>query len=151
MESPRNSMLLLCLVTKSCWTVCDPVDCLQPHGLQPARLLCPWDFPSKNTIRVCCHFLLQGICPTQGLNSLLLCWLADSSPLSQQENPEILYDIPYMWNLKRNDTNELKFQNRDSQIQRTVQLIALGRGWGVRGKGGWVEGIVTNPGFPHCR
>ena len=22
---------------------------LQPHGLQPARLLCPWDFPSKNS------------------------------------------------------------------------------------------------------
>ena len=22
---------------------------LQPHGLQPARLLCPWDSPSKNT------------------------------------------------------------------------------------------------------
>ena len=20
-----------------------------PHGLYPARLLCPWDFPSKNT------------------------------------------------------------------------------------------------------
>ena len=25
------------------------VDSLWPHGLQPARLLCPWDFPSKNT------------------------------------------------------------------------------------------------------
>ena len=22
---------------------------LQPHGLQPARLLCPWNFPGKNT------------------------------------------------------------------------------------------------------
>ena len=22
---------------------------LQPHGLQPTRLLCPWDFPGKNT------------------------------------------------------------------------------------------------------
>ena len=29
---------------------------LQPHGLQPARLLCPWDFPGKN-IGVGCHFL----------------------------------------------------------------------------------------------
>ena len=33
-------------------------------GLQPARLLCPWDFPGRNT-RVGCHFLLQGIFPTQ--------------------------------------------------------------------------------------
>ena len=38
---------------------------LQPHGLQPARLLCPWDFPGKNN-GVACHFLLQGIFLTQG-------------------------------------------------------------------------------------
>ena len=30
----------------------------RPHGLQPARLLCPWDSPGKNT-GVGCHFLLQ--------------------------------------------------------------------------------------------
>ena len=24
-------------------------DSLQPHGLQPIRLLCPWDSPGKNT------------------------------------------------------------------------------------------------------
>ena len=29
-----------------------------PHGLQPTRLLRPWDFPGKNT-GVGCHFLLQ--------------------------------------------------------------------------------------------
>ena len=34
-------------------------DSLQPHGLQPIRLLCPWDFPGKD-IGVGCHFLLQG-------------------------------------------------------------------------------------------
>ena len=31
------------------------------------RLLCPWDFPGKST-GVGCHFLLQSIFPTQGLN-----------------------------------------------------------------------------------
>ena len=30
------------------------------RGLQPTRLLCPWDFPGKNT-GVGWHFLLQGI------------------------------------------------------------------------------------------
>ena len=40
---------------------------LRPHGLYPARLLCPWNSPGKNT-GVGCHFLLQGIFPTQGLN-----------------------------------------------------------------------------------
>ena len=45
---------------------------LRLPGLQSARLLCPWDSPSKNT-RVECHFLLQGIFPTQGWNLHLLC------------------------------------------------------------------------------
>ena len=31
-------------------------DSLQPHGLQPTRLLCPWDFPGKST-GVGCHCL----------------------------------------------------------------------------------------------
>ena len=46
-------------------------DSLRPHGLSPARLLCPWDFPGKNT-GVGCHFLLQGIFPNQGSNPGLL-------------------------------------------------------------------------------
>ena len=33
---------------------------LWPHGLQPTRLLCPWDSPGKNT-GVGCHALRQGI------------------------------------------------------------------------------------------
>ena len=57
-----NPDLLHC--SKSCLT-------LKQHGLQPARLLCPWDFSGKNT-GVGCHFLLQGIFPTQGSNLDLL-------------------------------------------------------------------------------
>ena len=33
-------------------------DSLWPHGVQPTRLLCPWDFPGKST-GVGCHCLLQ--------------------------------------------------------------------------------------------
>ena len=44
---------------------------LQPHGLNPTRLLCPWNSPGKNT-GVGCHSLLQGIFPTQGSNPGLL-------------------------------------------------------------------------------
>ena len=47
------------------------------HGLKPIRLLCPWDFPGKNT-GMGCHFLLQGIFPTQGLNLHLFHWQVDS-------------------------------------------------------------------------
>ena len=41
------------------------------YGLWPARLLCSWDSPGKNT-EVDCHALLQGIFPIQGLNLCLL-------------------------------------------------------------------------------
>ena len=37
----------------------DMSDSLQPHGLQPTRLLCSWDSPSKNT-GVHCHFPASG-------------------------------------------------------------------------------------------
>ena len=49
-------------------------DSLQPHRLWPTRLLCPWDFPGKNT-GVGCHFLLQGIFLTQESKMSLLCLL----------------------------------------------------------------------------
>ena len=42
-------------------------DSVRPHRWQPTRLRHPWDSPGKNT-GVGCHFLLQEIFPTQGLN-----------------------------------------------------------------------------------
>ena len=51
-------MFICCSVASNSWW---------PHGLYPARLLCPWDFSGKNT-EVGCHFLLQGIFPTRGSN-----------------------------------------------------------------------------------
>ena len=44
---------------------------LRPHELGPARLLCPWNSTGKNTGLVC-HFLLQGVFPTQDSNPGLL-------------------------------------------------------------------------------
>ena len=46
-------------------------DFLRPCEVYPARLLCPWDFPGKNT-GMGCHALLQGIFPTQGSNPCFL-------------------------------------------------------------------------------
>ena len=56
---------------------------LRPQGLQPIKLLCLWDSPGKNT-GVGCHFLFQGIFPTQGSNPgllYLLHWQVSSLPL----------------------------------------------------------------------
>ena len=65
---------------------------LRPYGLYPARLLCPTDFPGKNT-GVGCHFLLQQIFLTQGLKPCLLHllhWQADSLPLHHLGTPRMV-------------------------------------------------------------
>ena len=63
------------------------VSSLWPHGLQPTRLLCPWDSLRMNT-GVGGHALLQEIFSTQGLNLLrLLHWQAGSLPLAPPGKP----------------------------------------------------------------
>ena len=39
---------------------------MRPHGLQPARLLCPWNSPGKNT-RVDAHLPSPGDLPDPGI------------------------------------------------------------------------------------
>ena len=57
MELKKNAHQLLKLFNLV--HVCSVVsNSLQPHRLWPARLLCPWDSPGKNT-GVCCRFLRQ--------------------------------------------------------------------------------------------
>ena len=68
----------------------------------PARLLCPWDFPGKNT-GAGCHFLLQGIFPTQGSNLGLLNCRQTLYHLSYQGSR------PLSWYLTVK--NHLHFQN----------------------------------------
>ena len=64
-----NYTTCVCVCAQLCST-------LRPHGL-----LCPWDIPGKN-IGEGCHFLSQGIFPTQGANLYLWClphWQAGST------------------------------------------------------------------------
>ena len=81
-ETPRKPLYLccFCLVTQSCPTLCDPMDCSQPgssaHG----------DSPGKN-IGMGCHFLLQRIFRTQGSHPYLLHWQADSLPSEPPGEP----------------------------------------------------------------
>ena len=76
----RSRIILLCLVTQLCPTVCDPTDCSLPdssvHG----------DSPGKHT-GVGCHALLQGIFPTQGSNPDLPHCMQFLYHLSHQESP----------------------------------------------------------------
>ena len=64
-------------------------DSLRLPGVEPTRLHCPWDYPSKNT-GVGCHFLFHGIFLAQGWNPGLLCllyWQTNSLPLSLLSSP----------------------------------------------------------------
>ena len=74
----------MCLVTQSCPTLCDPMDCSLPGSSVHA------DSPGKNT-QVGCHAFLQGIFPTQGSNlGLPHCrWILYH--LSQQGSPDIWF------------------------------------------------------------
>ena len=80
---------------QSCPTLWDPMDCSplssSVHGI----------FSSKNT-RVGCHFLLQGIFPTQGSNPCLLNWQMGSLPLTHEEGPKeiILKNYQKLWKQK---------------------------------------------------
>ena len=74
-DSIALRLVCVCVLSRSVVS-----DSLWHHGLQSTRLLCPLDFPDKNT-GVCCNFLLQGIFLTQRseLSLLhLLNWEADS-------------------------------------------------------------------------
>ena len=72
--NPRQYSCLENPVDKGAWqaTVCSVqslsrVRLFATPWTVATRLLCPWDSPGKNT-GVGCHFLLQGIFPTQGSN-----------------------------------------------------------------------------------
>ena len=71
------------LVTQSCPSLCDPMDCSLPW------LLCPWNSSGKNT-GVGWHSLLQGVLLIQGSNLSLLHCRHILYYLSHQGNPAIL-------------------------------------------------------------
>ena len=76
----RPEWYWLGLVTQSCPTLCDPMDCSLPGSSNHE------DSPGKNT-DVGCHALLQGIFPTQELNPCLLHCKQILYRLSHQGSP----------------------------------------------------------------
>ena len=86
--SKRVSQVCVCvcvLVAQSCPILCDPKDCCLPGFSVPGI------FSGKNT-GVGCHFLLQGIFLTQGLNPGLPHCRQILYHLSHQGSPFSAYD-----------------------------------------------------------
>ena len=72
-------------------------DSRETNGPQPARFLCPWDFPGENS-GMGCHAFLQAIFPTLGLNPHLLHllrWQVGSLPLAPPGKPGLQWSHKY--------------------------------------------------------
>ena len=82
---------LLCTYARVCALVVSVS--VRPHGLEPARLLSPWDSPGKNT-GVGCHALLQRIFLTQGSNPGILHCRQILYRLSHQGSPLSFHSRP---------------------------------------------------------
>ena len=80
---PSLSFLIYIFFLALCSVLSDP---LRSHRQKPARLLCPWNSPGRNT-GVGCHSFLQGIFPTQGSNPRLLQCRQILQHLSHQGSP----------------------------------------------------------------
>ena len=83
------------------WSLLSFPNSLTDRVQSTAGILSSWDYPDRNTGMVC-HFLLQGIFPTRGLNSCLLTWLADSLPPSYLGKPHsteviLINSVYLMW------------------------------------------------------
>ena len=77
-------------------------DSSRSHGLQPTRLLCPWDFPGKST-GVGCHCLLRSSHPGRHQTSLSILASIPSSSFSSpvlasvtllSSQPQLLCTLP---------------------------------------------------------
>ena len=97
------SVCVYAQLLQSCLTLYNAMDCSSPGSF-----LHLWDSPGKNT-GVGCHFLLQGIFLTQGLNPHLLHCRQILYPLSYLGSPKSLWGTFYLtykqWNIKHNKIN----------------------------------------------
>ena len=93
-QTNRLSKLGCSYIMEYCACVLSRFSCVQlcvTLWLQPARLLCPWDFLGVNSGVYCC-VLLQGVFLPQGWNPYLLCllqWQAGSLPLAPPGKPQL--------------------------------------------------------------
>ena len=101
-------------------------DSPQPHGLQPTRLLRPWDFPGKST-GVGCHLLLQGIFLTQRWKPHLLSPALQADSLSAEplgKSCQLLgkafwVNTRMKWSACHTDHKDAGSNQRKLQVQRS--------------------------------
>ena len=117
-------LLCVCLVSQSCLSLCDPMNCSPPgssvHG----------DSPGKNT-GVGCHALLQGIFPTEGSN------------LGLMHYRQILYKLSYQLGLNGNHSPYMGSSEAGMALQR-CSLLYLHREPGLYTPASVIEFVVSD-------
>ena len=111
MPSATEKVKLKVLVIQTCVT-------LRLQAPQPARFLCTWNSPVKNT-GVGCHFLLQEILPTQGSNPGLLHYRKIPYHLSQQGSFQLQNQN------KKTEAIQYKL-NKNGSFQKTLEKKKTG-------------------------
>ena len=107
-----NECVSLLVMSDSLWT----------HGLWPARLLCPWNSPGKNTW-MGCHSLLQRSFSTQSLSPALLHCRKILYHLNYQGSPSVKWKCRAFFQ----NNEELQGSNSTalSQLRDYLRLRAL--------------------------
>ena len=96
-----HACVCVCLVTQSCLTLCDPMDCRLPGSSVLG------DSSGKIT-GVGCHALLHGTFPTQGLNpSLLHCRFFTSWTTREAHICTYTHTMEYYSAIKKNEKNDI--------------------------------------------
>ena len=122
----------------------------RPHGLQPFRLLCPWDFPGKS-IGVGCHCLLRNLVHRY-LNYLNIlqntsldhCTGRFSNRIGEQKLACTLHALVLYMHAKRKHKYLVK-------IQESFTSVKFGGGWFrwmntlIQSKVWFVEIYTSNP------
>ena len=96
---------------------------LQPHELEPARLLRLWDFPGKNT-GVGCHFLFHGIFLTQGWNLGLPHWRQTLYHLSHPKFWLKVDNAPREW---ATDNGALTVRQKQNSRESMLNIFSTSR------------------------
>ena len=118
----------------SCLVSCSPS---QPPGLQPARLLCPWDSPGES-IGMGCHDLLWG--PSQPGDQVHASCLAGG--LSANEPPGSPQDTIHWARAHPHDLTVTRFPPQRRCFRRRLHSEVLGARTSTCGLG---EGDTVNP------
>ena len=121
-ESLRSSPHQACMHTRSGMS-----SSLRPYGPWSTRLFCPWEFLGKYN-GVDCHFLLQGIFLTQGLNPCVLCLLHCRWILYHLSHWGSPPELPTIWKPRISDLRTMLATQRFPTLH-TFVLLWIRRGF----------------------